>query len=272
MNRLSFTNLATLGGLAAVAIPVIIHLLLRHRRRQMRFSTIQFFLAGQEEAARRQRIRHWLLLLMRCLLLILFVLAFARPFLRQNSSAATQPPRDVVLVLDRSASMQVPDRWTTALAKATHALRNLSFDDRAAVIEASAPAKVLSPLAPVSKANRMLQELAPGFGAGDLAGGLAEAVHILQQAGAKRETSMVVISDFQRESVGSAKGIKVPEHFDLQLQRVGETATPNVALRGLSLEPGGGVRLEVSAFGNGLPSVVDAGLLIDGHAFTNCPI
>src|ERR1700756_3081611 len=146
MSRLSFTHPALLGGLALVAVPILIHLLFRRPRRQMRFSTIQFFLGKQEEASRRHKIRHWLLLVIRCLLFMLLVLAFARPSLPHNSSTTTRPPRDVILVLDRSASMHARDRWATALAKASHILGNLNFEDRAAVIEAAVPVKVLSPL------------------------------------------------------------------------------------------------------------------------------
>jgi hypothetical protein len=272
MSRLSFTHPALLGGLALVAIPILIHLLFRRPRRQMRFSTIQFFLGKAEEASRRRKIRHWLLLLTRCLLLMLLVLAFARPSLRDNSSTTARPPRDVVLVLDRSASMRARDRWTTALAKANHILENLSFADRAAVIEAAAPAKILSPLVPPSKARIVLKDLTPGFGSGDLAEGLSEAVRMLKETGAERETAIAVISDFQRQSAGNAKEIKVPEHTDLRLEQVGEIATPNIALRKLSLDPNGSVRIEISAFGEGMPSVVDATVLVDGKVYTNGPI
>jgi hypothetical protein len=272
MNRLSFTHPALLGGLALVAVPILIHLLFRRPRRQMRFSTTQFFLGKQEEASRRHKIRHWLLLVTRCLLLILLVLAFARPSLSHNSSPTSRPPRDVILVLDRSASMRVRDRWATALAKASRILGNLNFEDRAAVIEPGGPVKVISPLAPPSKAQAALKNLTPGFGSANLAEGLTEAVRMLKQNGAAREASIAVISDFQRQSAGNAKEIEVPEHTDLRLEQVGEIATPNVTLRGLSLDPNGNVRIEVSAFGEGLPGVIDAGILVDGKVYTNCPI
>ena len=272
MNRLSFINLALLGGLAAIAIPILIHLLFKRPRRQMRFSTIQFFVTGQKEAARRRKLRHWLLLLTRCLLIALVVVAFSRPFLHQTSSAAHRPSRDLVLVIDRSASMSVGNRWPSALANATRILRDLGIEDRAALVEASAPARVLSPLAPIAKVQSFLRQLTAGFGAGDLAQGVNEAVRLLQQRGPRREATIVVISDFQRQSTRGAREIKVPRHFGLQLSQVGDMVAPNVAISGLSLEPSGSLRLEVSAFGEGVPSALSATLQVDGQFYTNCAL
>ncbi len=272
MGGLTFTHLALLGGLATLVIPILIHLLFRRPRRQMRFSTVQFFLEKHEEAARRQKIRHWLLLVTRCLLLTLVVVAFARPYLRQTSQAAIRPKRDVVLVLDRSASMLVKDRWAKARAEALNILQELSFDDRAALVEASAPPKVLSPLAPGSRARAALHELAPGFEAGDLAEGLTEAVRLLRQAGPNRLRQIVVISDFQRSGAGRAIGLKVPRGMELKLAAVGEMAVPNVALTGLSLESSGAIRLDAAGFGEGAPGMVNAEVLVDEQPLTNCPV
>ena len=43
MTRLLFTNLTMLAGLGALAVPILIHLLLRRKKRRLRFSTLQFF-------------------------------------------------------------------------------------------------------------------------------------------------------------------------------------------------------------------------------------
>ena len=38
-----FTNIGLLAGLAALGIPIVIHLLLKRKKQRLRFSTIQFF-------------------------------------------------------------------------------------------------------------------------------------------------------------------------------------------------------------------------------------
>ena len=269
MGGLTFTHLALLGGLTALAIPILIHLLFRRPVRQMRFSTLEFFLEKREEAARRRRIRHWLLLVTRCLILLLVVVAFARPYSRQRGQAA-KIKRDIVLVLDRSASMQVEDRWSKAQAKAQSFLRDLGFEDRAALVEASVPVKVLSPFAPVSKVQTALRTLSPGFGAADLAQGLTEAVRMLQKAEPDRRSSIVIISDFQRTGAGATNEIRLPNRIDLTLDPVGEESTPNIAIVDLSLETDGRLGIKCRRFGEGAPALVSAEVLADGQCFTNC--
>src|SRR5437899_1859908 len=114
-----FTNPWMLAGLTALAVPVVIHLLLKRRMRRLRFSTIQFFQKHDEQSSRRRKLRNWLLLSLRLLIVALLVLSFARPFLPQNQSAgAGQQQHQVVFVLDRSASMLASDsdgeRWAQA--------------------------------------------------------------------------------------------------------------------------------------------------------------
>src|SRR5437762_7807890 len=114
-----FTNIAMLAGLAGLAVPVLIHLLLKRKKQRLRFSTLRFFLRQDEQSSQRRKLRNLLLLAVRLLLLATLVLAFARPYLPENTpSAARQKKRLAVLVLDRSASMQASDggalRWTLA--------------------------------------------------------------------------------------------------------------------------------------------------------------
>src|SRR5580658_11316629 len=117
MSRVLFSNAAFLAGLAALAIPILIHLLLRRRSLRLRFSTLQFFVQQDEKAGRRRKLLNWLLLATRLLLLALVVTAFARPYLPDSpSSNGARKKQRVVFVLDSSASMQASDggatRWS----------------------------------------------------------------------------------------------------------------------------------------------------------------
>src|SRR6266852_7946499 len=119
MGRLLFTNLTMLAGFAALALPILIHLLLKRKKQRLRFSTLQFFRRHDEHSSQRRKLRNLLLLAVRLSLLAILVLAFARPFLPDNEGAgAPQKPRLAVFVLDRSASMQATDagllRWQRA--------------------------------------------------------------------------------------------------------------------------------------------------------------
>src|SRR5919202_242300 len=90
-------------GLAAVAVPVLIHLTHRQRREPVAFPSLMFLRRIEYRTTRRQRIRHWALFALRALALVLLALAFARPFYgTKPTAAAAAVGRDVVILLDHS--------------------------------------------------------------------------------------------------------------------------------------------------------------------------
>src|SRR5438445_6749885 len=105
---MSFLSPALLLGLAALAIPVIIHLIQREKKRVVEFPSLMFLRRIPYQSVRRRRIRHWALLMLRLAALALIVAAFARPFFRRNTlaAAAQQSAREVVILVDTSYSME----------------------------------------------------------------------------------------------------------------------------------------------------------------------
>ena len=122
-------------GLAAIAVPIVIHMIQRERKEVIEFPSLMFVRRIPFHSFRRQRIRHWFLLLLRCAALALLVLAFARPFVRSPALAAvTDGAREVVVLLDRSYSMGLRDHWTRARDAARDVINGLAPDDRATLI------------------------------------------------------------------------------------------------------------------------------------------
>lgn len=70
-----------LVGLAAVAIPIIIHLLNRSRPRSIEWGAMQFLVSSIAARSRRIKVEDAVLLCLRCLVAAFIVLAMARPFL-----------------------------------------------------------------------------------------------------------------------------------------------------------------------------------------------
>ena len=64
---MNFLAPAFLAGLAAIAVPVIIHLIHRERRVVVEFPSLMFLERIPYRSVRRQKIRHLLLLILRCL-------------------------------------------------------------------------------------------------------------------------------------------------------------------------------------------------------------
>ena len=121
-------NKAMLLGLLGVALPVLIHLLNRRRDPVIDWGAMQFLDLGRR-ARRRIRLTELLLMLARMALLALVALALARPFWMPAAAGspargggpgagADAPPRDVVLVVDGSDSMDRRCGGTTPRALA----------------------------------------------------------------------------------------------------------------------------------------------------------
>ncbi|RMG34502.1 MAG: hypothetical protein D6725_14205 [Planctomycetota bacterium] len=68
-----------LWGLAALAVPIVLHLLMRPKPRKMLFPALRLLQVHQKRATRRLRLRHLWLLLLRMAFLALAVLAVSRP-------------------------------------------------------------------------------------------------------------------------------------------------------------------------------------------------
>src|SRR5262245_24520915 len=101
-----YANAALLAGLIAAAIPVVIHLLNRRRFDVVDWAAMQFLHASHRRR-RKILLDDWLLLALRVILIAMLVVAAAGPLTRWDPfrSGGERPARDVVLVIDGSASM-----------------------------------------------------------------------------------------------------------------------------------------------------------------------
>lgn len=99
---MTFGNPAFLWGLAALPLPILLHLFFRRRRSRIPFSTLQFFQPRKNYLAHRRRIREWLTLLLRTLALLALTLALARPRLHAGSLATRT---NTIIILDDTLSM-----------------------------------------------------------------------------------------------------------------------------------------------------------------------
>jgi hypothetical protein len=238
-----FTNAALLAALAGLGIPVLLHLLLKRKSQRLRFSTVRFFAKQDEQASSKRKLRNLLLLLLRLLIFALIVLAFARPYLPLTTpNAAGGQRRQVVLVLDRSLSLQAADtggpRWPRVQAAARKLLGELKVDDQAALVVCADRATIASGFASAQVVAKTIAELPPGTGTADLADGFREAATLLATADPKAVPSVVVLSDLQRASSANLGTAPLPEGIDVQLLPTGDLAAPNLAVANLNLEGG----------------------------------
>lgn len=149
----------------AAAIPVVILFYLLKRKRVVKLvsSTLlwQRFLAETQASAPFQRLRHNWLLVLQILLLLLAILALARPYFAGSAAGG----RLLVVILDASASMQSrdeePSRFEQARRAALALVDSLHDNDQMVVLQAAAQTEVKqSPTSSKTALRRALQSCA----------------------------------------------------------------------------------------------------------------
>src|SRR5690606_14131775 len=78
-SRVSLLHPAILYGLGLVALPVILHLLMKQKPKKLLFPALQLIANRRKQNVSRMRLRHFWLLLLRMLVIGLLVFAIARP-------------------------------------------------------------------------------------------------------------------------------------------------------------------------------------------------
>ncbi len=92
-----------LAGLAAAAIPILLHLLARREPPTVVFPAVRYLVSTTQEHHRRLKLQNWLLLLLRTLLVATLVLAAAGPTV-PLSGVPGHSPSALVLIIDNSPS------------------------------------------------------------------------------------------------------------------------------------------------------------------------
>ena len=241
---LAFLHPWLLLGLGAVLAPVLIHLVGRQRAPEVRFAAFDFLAQAHAHLAQRERLRQVLLLLLRCLAVLAWVLALARP--------STTPERPVELgvkrlavVVDASASMAYSQGgrslWTEAQAQVDTLMRHLQPADSVFVVVAGPEVRSLLPAPSSDHAaiRRALAELQPAGGA-DLGAAMVQALAPFGNDGTG--LTLALISDLAQ---GSCAGLRPSGMAPLPLLRLVDVAQrqPLAALPNLGIES---VRIERS--------------------------
>jgi hypothetical protein len=222
---LGFVHLGFLAAGAAVAVPIVIHLLFRQRSRLVELGTLQFLRVALRDQARRRRIRRWVLLALRSAGVLLMAFLFARPYWTARGELGRE--REVVLLIDRSASMAARSTGGSPFDKAREqagevlehlpggTVTHLAYFDSAGV-------------APVQEA-RIEPALKPSLSGTDYTKALGWARDIM--VGSRRLNRKVFLwTDLQRCGVGTPAGEGFPPGVDVEIIDVGRSLTRNLAV------------------------------------------
>jgi hypothetical protein len=126
LNGLSFFHPEFFWALAALSVPLIIHLLNRRPPRRMEFSSLRFFLAGAVRKSRVRALKRFLLLLVRLCIVLLIVVLFLAPFDRRDPfTTLWNPDASVYAYVDPTISMDYRNHGATLWQEAFAALDSL---------------------------------------------------------------------------------------------------------------------------------------------------
>jgi hypothetical protein len=123
---MQFVHPSFLFALAALAIPIIIHLFNFRRFKRVYFSNVKFLKEIKEQTSSRSKLRHLLTLLARVLALSFLVLAFAQPFIPGKEQTDTGGIRSVSLFVDNSFSMSALGDQAALLDQAKEMARDIA--------------------------------------------------------------------------------------------------------------------------------------------------
>lgn len=241
---MQFVQASFLAAAAAVAIPVIVHLLFRSQARRVNLGTLRFLKQVLERNAQRQRIMRWLLLALRMAAVAVLALLFARPYFLEASLAKDR--KLLLILIDSSASMDLKNEHgrliDQALAEAReivgeqgprtqieiayfdHAVRPLSGNVRPSADAASGDnlqsARVLM---------RDLPAPAASYRATNYGAAINWARDLAMRTPATRQ-ELHIFTDLQQSGLDWTEVEPLPQQVEVQLHDLGRVAVNNLAV------------------------------------------
>jgi len=271
---MSFLTPLFLLGVAGIAIPVIVHLIQRERKNVVAFPSLMFVQRIPYQSVRRRRIRHWYLLLLRIAAIILIVAAFARPFLPQRAAAAVAAVggnKELVVLLDRSASMGYGDRFKRAQEAARSAVSSIGMNDKATLVlfdrDTEEAVRATSDRGRLEAAIRDAKVSASGTRFGPA---LKFAEGVLTRSTLQRREA-VLISDFQKTGWSGGEDLHFAKNMTLTTVPIADEKTSNISVPSVAFQRSefSGkelIRVTAGVANKGLPAGdVKVSLEVDGH-------
>ncbi|WP_417734358.1 BatA domain-containing protein [Rosistilla oblonga] len=229
---MSFLNVALLGGLAAFAIPLIIHLLNRSKFKTLDWGAMHLLDSVVANNSRRVRLEQLLLLLIRCAIPALLAFCLARPVLTGWQSLPGDAPASTVILLDNSYSMDAIGASGTRIAEAVDDTRLIvdssgKGSDTSVILTGGSPAPMFdTPVFDSKSITDQLPFLDSGRGAISLADSLELGASVVS-AMANSRRNLILISDFQRSDVDALTPAAI-ERFRQQIDS--QAVPPSITL------------------------------------------
>jgi len=220
-------------GLAALALPFILHRFSHSEPDEFSFPSTRFLDSTRPPVSRKRKLRFRTLFSLRTLFLLLLCFLFAGPYLLRQLNTDDANSLQIV-ALDQSLSMQAGDRWSNAVSLASDALSELPDDTPVQILGFSHDvSRYTSESVPAREAVAIVNSLNPGQSSADYG-------QIMQQIDRiARESSLPVnvalYSDGQRNNLPSQlNALFAPAVATLDVVDVSEPDVINYSVRALA--------------------------------------
>lgn len=227
---MSFAFPLFLWALAALSIPIAIHLFNFRRTTRIFFSNTRFLHQVRQETTQKRKLKQFLILASRLLFIFFLVLAFAQPFLPATEQIT--PGREVTLYIDNSYSM------ISAVGEKTRAL-DVSLNFARDVISLFPPDtryKLLTnDFAPYSNTYKTKSEFSDLLTQVRLSP-VGRSFREVNDRMDSRQNEIFWISDFQKSTMDDLGSIKVDSTQSLHLVPIQLDRASNVLIDSVFLE------------------------------------
>jgi hypothetical protein len=202
---MSFLNGALLFGIAALSIPIIIHLFHKSRFKIVKWGAMHLLEAVLRTNQKRVQMEQWILLAIRCLIPALLALAMSRPLWTGSSKLLGDAKASTVFLLDNSYSMDAAragtSNWSIARDETTRVIGDMRNGSEVFVMLMGQGGGGLidTPTADLSRVTQVLAKTNAGYGTARVPAALDFAASTLEKMH-EPVRQVVMVTDFQRVS------------------------------------------------------------------------
>lgn len=229
-----FTHPLFLFGALAAAVPLVLHLMNRQLPRRQLFPSIRFLRSARLPREGRRRLRDVPLLILRMLALVCLAVALARPVRPPVPGAAASDSREVVILLDASASMAGFGSAQRAREQLEALLEELPRSARVGLLLSAREPLLRLPLeSDRAELLRALAEYTPTKQAAEHRRALREAARMFTGPGGL----LVLVSDFQRPGWQVSETLGLPPETELRFLPTAPDARRNAGIVAVDTVP-----------------------------------
>lgn len=261
---MNFLNIAMLGGLAALSIPLIIHLFHKSRFKIVPWGAMHLLVAVLRTNQKRIKIEQWILLAIRCAIPALLALMMARPVWRGATKMLGDQATSTVILLDNSYSMEAgragATNFSLARDEAKRVISELKPKSEAYVFMMGEGSGLLDQSTrDLSSVTQALGKAGAGYGIARVPAALDLVAGTLSKM-TESSRQVVIMTDLQRVSFPPEEGAILKQSLDrlrgmefaptITLWDVGTEVKDNVAIESLDfskLMVGVGQKIQIRA-------------------------